>query len=224
MDEGVILARVYDKVLLESQVARQIPSGATKEDSISIRNSFINSWIERQLLVRQAELNLPEQEKDFTLKLEEYKNDLLIFNYQNQLLLEKLDTAVSEAELLSYYEAHKEMFKLADYILKVRYITLDSTIVENKKSYKNIKKLMNSSDPDDIAELDQYAYMHSPNYSMESNWLYLDVFLAKVPFPVYDPEKLLKNRNLKELFDKGSLYLIRILDYQFPDFEQLIKY
>ena len=82
-----VVVEVYDQVLYEDQILNAIPVDASGEDSTSIRNSYINSWINRQLMVKQAEANLPVDQKDVEIKLEKYRQDLLIFSYQNQLLL-----------------------------------------------------------------------------------------------------------------------------------------
>ena len=81
LDEGIPVARVFDKVLYEKDVFQAIPSDASSEDSTSIRNSVINSWINQALMVRQAEMNLPETLMDVEKKLEKYRQDLLIFSY-----------------------------------------------------------------------------------------------------------------------------------------------
>ena len=38
-----------------------------------------------------------------------------------------------------------------------------------------------------------------------------------VPIVTYNKEKLLKNKNLIELYDNGFLYLVRIMDYKLKD-------
>ena len=212
-ETGPYVVKVYSKYLLEEEVLKQIPFGSSMEDSISIRNSYINAWIDRQLLVHQAELNLPIEEQDVSSKLEKYRNDLLIFAYQNQLLLEKLDTNVSNFEIETYYQENKESFGLADYIVKVHYIKLDST----DKNIKKVKSWESSSKESDFEKLEQYCYMHSASYSFENNWMYFYELLDVVPIVSYNKEKLLKNKKLIEFYDNGYYYLVRIVDYKLKD-------
>lgn len=204
---------VYSHVLYEEDVLSQIPFGTNLEDSISIRNSYINSWIDTKLLLHQAELNLPLEEQNVTDKLENYRTDLLIFAYQNRLLIEKLDTNVTELEINEYYDAHKENFALADYILKAQYIKLDSI----DKNIKKVKKWLLSNKEVDFEKLEGYCYMHSLQYSFEDNWMYLYELLKVVPIISYNKEKLLKNNKLIEFYDKGYYYLVRIVDYKLKD-------
>lgn len=212
-DEREVSAKVYESILYEEEVLDQIPAGTSFEDSVNIRNSYINSWVARQLMVKQAELNLPDDLKDVSKKLEKYKNDLLVFSYQNKLLQEKLDTVVSAQQVSDYYEQRKSMFGLADYIVKVRYIKLDS----NSLKEKNVVRWLMSDQEADFVKLEEYCYLHSANFYLDDNWLYLDDLLKEVPIVTYNKEKLLKNKKLIELFDNGYHYLVRIVDYKLKD-------
>ncbi len=207
------VVQVYAHVLYEKEVLKQIPFGSKVEDSISIRNSYINSWIDTRLLLHHAELNLPLEEQDVTEKLENYRTDLLIFTYQNQLLIEKLDTNVSDLEINNYYNEHKANFALADYILKAHYIKLDSL----DKNINKVKKWVLSEKEVDFEKLEDYCYMHSSEYSFEDNWMYLYDLLKVVPIVSYNKERLLKNNKLIEFYDNGYYYLVRIVDYKLKD-------
>ncbi len=210
---GNPVVRVFDDVLYDTEVLEAIPLGASKEDSLSIRNGYINSWINNRLMVRQAEINLPESKKDVSKKLEKYRQDLLIYSYQNQLLLEKLDTTVSEIEAKEYYDSHQDMFQLADYVLKAHYIQFDSATFKHKK----LRGWFMSNDEEDFEKLEEFCYMHSTKFSLEDNWMYLDELLKQVPIVTYNKENLLKNTKLIEFYDRGFLYLVRIVDYELKD-------
>ncbi|MFT4753730.1 MAG: hypothetical protein ACI85Q_001278 [Salibacteraceae bacterium] len=213
VDVKPIVVTVYGKSLYEEDLSKQIPFDASVEDSTSIRNSYINSWIDRQLMVRQAELNLPSRDQDVTRKLEKYRNDLLIFAYQNRLLLEKLDTNVSNTEVEEYYEKNKGNFALVDYILKAQYLKLDST----DKNLKKVGKWFVSDKEGEFEKLEDYCYMHSSNYSFEGEWMYLSQLLDIIPIVSYNKEKLLKNKKLIKFYDNGNCYLVRIVDYKLKD-------
>lgn len=212
-ENGKPVARVFDRVLLEKDVLKAIPFESSEEDSSSIRNSYINSWVNRALMVRQAELNLSDEEMDVDKKLEKYRQDLLIYSYQNQLLVEKLDTNISDEEIESYYNEHEEMFQLADYIVKAWYVQVDSATFKNKK----VRNWLMSDSEGDYEKLEEFCYLHSANFYLEDNWVYFDELVKRVPIVTYNKEKLLKNKKLIELYDNGFLYLVRIVDYKLKD-------
>src|SRR5690606_6873407 len=99
-----------------------IPSGANKEDSLLIANNFIQKWIKENLILQKAELNLKASQKDFQKQLEEYRNALVVYTYEEELINQLLDTNVSAQEIKSYYEQNQHNFDLKNDIVKVRYI------------------------------------------------------------------------------------------------------
>lgn len=210
---GTPVARVYDEVLYEHEVLASIPYDVTPEDSANLRNGIINSWINRKLMVRQAENNLPDDDKDVSLKLEIYRQDLLIYSYQNQLLAQKLDTVVSEEEILDYYTNRQDMFKLNDYIVKVKFAQFDSATFKGKE----VEKWIMSEDEEDAQKLEEFCYLHSPIFYLQEEWLYLDEFFKKVPIITYNKLKLLKNPNVQKFFESGNVYYVRIVDYKSKD-------
>ena len=58
--------------------------------------SYIDSWIKKQLLVAQAEMNLTEALKDVEGRINDYRNSLLIYAYQHELIKQNFDTVVSK--------------------------------------------------------------------------------------------------------------------------------
>ena len=89
------LARVYDKYLYPSDLADAIPVTASRRDSAKIASQFINNWVHENVLIKQAELNLSEEQLNFNEQLNSYKNSLVIYAYEQALINEKLDTSVS---------------------------------------------------------------------------------------------------------------------------------
>lgn len=164
-------------------------------------------------MVRQAENNLPDEDKDVSMKLEIYRQDLLIYSYQNRLLSQKLDTVISDEEILEYYSNHQDMFNLNDYIVKVRFAQFDSATFKGKE----VEKWFVSDNEEDIQELEEFCYLRSANFFLRDEWMYFDELLKKVPIVTYNKLKLLKNPNLLIFYDNGSLYYVRIVDYKLKD-------
>lgn len=208
VNEQELVARVYNKMLLVSELNAQLSADMTAQDSINTTNRYVNSWIERQLLVRQAEQNISSSQNELNAKIEEYRNDLLIYSYQNQLLAQKLDTNVTDQEIEQFYDDHKEMFNLQDHLIKVRFIQVDSA----NQSAEMLRDLMLSDSDEELNELERFSYMHSAKYAMGDNWMYLSELLREIPLEVSNKEKLLKNKALIEFYDNGFLYFVRIVD------------
>ena len=102
--DGKAVAKVYDKVLYQSDLQGVLYDGISTNDSIVKTKAFIDNWIRRQLIIHQAENTLDKSDIDFSKQLEEYRNDLIIHKYESMLIEQNLDTIVSDEEIAKYKE------------------------------------------------------------------------------------------------------------------------
>lgn len=208
------VARVHETFLYRDEVEERIPNNLTVEDSLALAKSITYSWIERQLLVHQAEKNLDAEIKDVEKKLQEYRNDLLIYAYQNELIQQKLDTTISETEIEEYYQSNQDHFKLKDYIVKVQYVRLDT----NAPKVDEVKTWMRKDDEESKTQLEEYCYQFASNFYLDDqNWLYLDDVLKEVPVEIYNKANFVRSRQLIEHQDSTNVYLLKISSYQLKD-------
>ena len=69
--------------------------GINEADSTAIIQNYINKWAKRELLFQKAEENLsPELKDEIDNQLEETRANLVIYQYQRQMMLEKMDTVI----------------------------------------------------------------------------------------------------------------------------------
>ncbi len=208
------IARVYESYLYPSDIAELIVPGTAPEDSAATVQSFIRSWINQKLVLHTAELNLPETRKDVEKKLEDYRTSLVIYEYEKELVRQKLDTNVSQPEILRYYDANKHNFVLKDFIVRVLYIKLE----KNSPSLDDVREWFGSSEAEDQDLLAQYAQTYAVKYhGEESNWLYLDEVAKEVPVDLGNKEQYLKANERYEFEDESYLYLLNVLDYKMQD-------
>ncbi len=91
------IAECNGKYLYREDLEGLVPNGTNPDDSIAMTKQFIDNWIMQQVMLKQAEDNLTEQQKDFRDQIESYRNSLIIFAYESELIRQKLDTVVSPA-------------------------------------------------------------------------------------------------------------------------------
>lgn len=168
LHDGEVVAKVGKYKLFREEVEAMIPAGVSAEDSLRIAEGYINSWATDRVFLSKAEEMLPKAEQDLKKELEQYKNALLKYRYEQQCIDEKLDTAVSEEQIVEYYENHSENLRLSYPIVKARYIRIvPGTITPDKA-----KKILASSDPDNKEELDKLIYSCSDRYNdFGGNWV-----------------------------------------------------
>lgn len=206
----VVIAECYGKYLYESDLEGIVPEHISTLDSVQHINSFIDSWIKRQVLIHQAENNLSKEDLDLKKQLEEYRNSLVIYTYENHLINQKLDTLVSENEISEYYEHNKEEFQLHNTMVKAAYLIL----AEDCKQKATFQKLM--SDPDTLLlqNIDVLAvYYAVKSYLDVDHWIRLDDLTNIVPIEIFNAESFLK-KNKFVCFDMNEYtYMVRFVDY-----------
>lgn len=206
----VVVAECYGKYLYESDLIGIVPEGTPTMDSIQRVSTFIDSWIRREVLIHQAENNLNMEELDLKKQLDEYRNSLVIYAYETQLINQKLDTVLSEDEIAEYYEQHKEDFQLRNTMVRVAYVI----IPEDSKQKATFQKLM--SDPDTLLlqNIDVLAmYYAAKSYLDVDHWMRLDELTNIVPIEIFNAESFLK-KNKFVCFDMNEhTYMVRFVEY-----------
>ncbi len=206
----VVVAECYGKYLYESDLVGIVPEGTTIMDSIQRVSTFIDSWVRRQVLIHQAENNLNVEELDLKKQMDEYRNSLVIYAYESQLINQKLDTAVSEDEIAEYYEQNKEDFQLRNTMVRVAYVILE----EDSKQEEAFRKLM--SDPDTLLlqNIDVLAmYYAAKSYLDVDQWMRLDELTNIIPIEILNAESFLK-KNKFVCFDMNEhIYMVRFVEY-----------
>ncbi len=204
---GKVLARVFDFKLYDSDLRDVIPDGITSEDSARRIKLFINSWVKEKLLVHKAEANLGKNPKNMEKQLADYKNSLIIYAYEKELVRQRLDTIVSDAMIQEYYNVHPKDFELKDNILKVVYVKVNKKVPNLTK----LRTLIKSDKPKDKTELEVYCKQFGQNYFLDDNvWLLFEDLLKEVPIETYNKELFLQNNRFIELADSASFYFVNI--------------
>jgi hypothetical protein len=209
-----VLARAFDEYLYESELRDVIPAGTSSADSIALAKAYVRNWISQRLIIHQAEKNLTGEQLDFSRQLENYKNSLIIYEYENALVRQKLDTLVTNDEIQSYYDANQQNFLLKDNIVQFRYVKLPL----RNGSLKQFKKYLNSDDPDDRNRLADLCEKQAADFFLDNqNWLLFSDLLKLVPVKSYNQEDFLKNNRFLEYQDSLFIYLVRFDDFKIKE-------
>ncbi len=209
--DDLLLASVYSGRLYTSDIIGIVPQGALPEDSMRVVKRYVDNWVRQQVLLHHALENLDPANLDFEKKIQDYKNSLIIFTYETELVKNDLDTLVTEAQISEYYEQNHLDFTLQESIVRVVYVKVPLDAPEPGL----LRRLYRSVDPDDIALLEDYCVQHAANYFIESdNWLLFSELLREIPLSVSNPESYLTQNRLVELSDEYYRYFLNIQDYK----------
>lgn len=213
-DRGEVVAKVYGSYLYEGDLAGVVPVGTPRKDSLFLVSNYIDSWIRKRLLIRQAERNLTPKQQDFAKKLEDYRNSLLVYAYETELINQKLDTIVSEAEIERYYNQNKGSFELKYNIVKVAYVVLS----KEAKELPRFRKLLSNPDTLITPTVEFLARQYASSYYLADEvWVRFDDLLSQIPIETYNQELFLRNNRYIEIDDNPFIYLIRFKDFRIAE-------
>jgi hypothetical protein len=212
--DRVPLARVDQTWLYLDEVTPSIPEGAKENDSIFAVRSFVDNWIRQQLVLKHAEDHLRDMKPSFERQLQDYRNALLIYSYEEELVRQKLDTVVTDQEVKAYYDANKEDFILKENIVKVLYVKL----YRGEASLPQFRKLIQSDSQTDRLKLANLARQNAVNFFRDDEvWLYFNDLLKEVPIVTYNQEAWLSNSRVVEIRDSTFYFLLNVKDFRIAD-------
>ncbi len=212
-DARIAVARAGDRVLYLDQIpARPVVEGMTKADSISAVQSYIRQWARKELLAIRAGENLtPEYKAEVNRQLNEMRNNLLIYQYQQQMIIQKMDTVVTGNELQNYYVGNLSTFTLTTNLVKALYIKVPAGMPELDK----IRKLYRSQEPEDMRALEDLCYQYAIRYDdFNDEWVPFNHVLLEMPLDSDNQEQWLTRNSSVELKDDRFFYLLAIREYR----------
>ncbi len=212
------LARVGSTYLYVNDLKGLIPKNATPHDSLLFCQSYINKWVHTQLLLQQAEKNLPEEKLNFRKRLEEYRNSLIIYQYETEYVLQHLDTVVTEKQINDYYKSHLKDFQLKENIVKVIYAIIDRKREDAPQLDKVFRGMFRLPDSILLDSLENYAPVMAQNYSTDTNnWIPFNQLLKVIPIETYNQSIYLKNHRIIRLKDQERIYFVKFVNFKIKD-------
>jgi hypothetical protein len=194
--------------LYQEDLIDVVPTGTSKKDSVAIVRSFMNQWATQKLLFEAAERNLStDKVAEYTALMEQYKVDLYTKAYLEELVIRQIDTVVTEAQIVDYYNNNKQYFKNASELVKLRYINL---VKENPK-FAKIKAKFTSFTKKDQRALEQLSVQFKSYAFNDSIWVDINQVYEKLPFlTVENKNKYISNGSNFQYSDATTLWLVKV--------------
>jgi hypothetical protein len=213
---GTPVAQVGENYLYQEEITELLPPNYSQEDSTNIVKRYVDNWIEKQLLLKEAESKSGIDQKELQERLEDYKYQLLVHAYKQNYVNEYLDTLVTDPQISTYYEENKANFELKQpivraYFVKVKLNTPSSQLEDLRKWMRS--NLEPSSDATE--KLKSYSYGFAASYFLQDDkWLPISELVANTPF---DRNLLLQKNKFVESEDKEYYYFLKINDFKIQD-------
>lgn len=225
------LARVENSFLFLKDIKLDQFRDLSTADSVFLMNSLITNWATAKLLDQGARLNLSKtKQEEFGLLVQQYKADLYTNAYLDALVQKNIDTIITAEELEKAYRNNKEVFKLNEGLVKLRYIKT----TKNISNFEEVKKRFKRFDSLDQFVLDSISLQFNSFFLNDSTWIKADQALLKInPQNNANYTDVLKKPNFVQLEDSLEVYLVHInairnrneqapLDYVRPTLKQIV--
>jgi hypothetical protein len=217
--EPVLLAQVFDYKLYFDDIKDLIQGYANAEDSIQQVRSLTEHWVRDRLILVEAEKNFPK-EVNMNKLLEDYRQSLLRHFFEQRSLEERLDTVITENDLVQYYEVNKEQHRLESGILRAYYFKIKRPQTRSDK----ILQWWKTFPQQHLTDVLTYAGKHAKtNWSDSTQWHEMQMVIQLFPEGTLSPAAI-RSRKAVLREDRDYIYLLYPLEvYHAQDIAPLAR-
>ena len=210
-----VLASVDGHVLRLSELDFITGDTSSERDSADLADRYMQTWIKKQLMIKEAGKNMAFDEAELNRKLLDYRYALMVHEFEKFYVNENLDPEVSNEEIARYYERNQANFTLKKIIVRTNFLKIDRELPQKPQ----VSKLLNSDREADRDELREMALRYANNYFLEDSvWIEFDDIILNTPLGNNTNHvQLLRSNRLIQVDDADYTYYLKILEYKLQD-------
>jgi hypothetical protein len=210
-DETPIVS-VNGKTLYYAELIRALPEGLNSADSAKAADAYIKMWINEELVYEKAKQNIVDP-KEIDEQVEEYRQSLTVYTYQEQLLKEVLSKKITEKEMKDYYDEHADNLKLESSLIKGLFLKIPLSSPE----LGNLRKWYQSNSAESKEKIEKASIQNAVIYEyFYHKWVDLEEVTVNMPNTITEPSQFLKSNKNYETSDSTYAYLLHIEEYALP--------
>lgn len=203
------LVSVNGKTLYRYELDHIIPNDLNATDSTLAAEAYIKLWIKEELMYKKALGNLNDEKRIDEL-VENYRQSLTIFTYQEQLLNERLTKTIGDNELEEYYNKNSDKFDLQTNIIKGLFLKVPRT----SPQLEDLKKWYKTPTDKAVENIEKYTLQNAVIYDYFYNrWVDFDDVANNIPTPITDTKLFLQKNKYFETQDSAYVYMLNIKEY-----------
>lgn len=204
---------VENEYLYLDEIQSIIPKDISSEDSLMIVNDYVHKWITDVLLYKHAQSNISNQEEIEELT-ETYRKSLIIHQYQQNILQERLDKDLLEEDMRNFYDENKEKFRLKTCVIKGVFVKVPF----GAPNYNFLQKNLQNFNDKSIENIEKYSIQNATDYEyFGDRWTYSSDMLKKMPLQIENIADFICSNRYIEVQDSSYHYLLRVLESKTPD-------
>jgi hypothetical protein len=207
-----VIVTVGDKTLTRTDLEESLPPFLTPDDSIMATEHYVRIWISDHLLYDVAQKNIADK-KSIEQLVENYRRSLIIYQYQEQLVNEKLGKEISDEALWNYYEENKDKFKLDKPLVKGLFLRVPVEAPQIDK----VRSWYQSASASAITNIEKYSVQNAASYDyFVDNWKDFSELMNNWPSRYSGQSGILKTNKFLEQRDSSYYYFLHITDSLLP--------
>lgn len=203
------VVQVNTNFLYLEDLEKLLPYGISGADSVKLVRELTRKWVEDQVLYNKAEHNVRGDGRIEQL-VADYRRKLILNDYEQRLIQQKMSEEVTEEELVDYYENNKQLFILEEPVIKGVFIKAPL----KSSGLKDLKRWYKDNSEESLEQLEKYALRNAVIHEhFYDRWLPVSELEGKITVNLSELGKDFdKNRNI-EAEDEEYCYLLHIEEY-----------
>ncbi len=200
-----IAAEVNGQKLYETDVITVV-GNLTGEDSVRVRNEYIQQWATDILIQEKAnEYISPAIER----LVADYRRSLCVYEYEKEIISQRVEGSLEDSVLMLFYESHQDRFVLQDDIFKGLLLVIPQDAPEQEALMNCFKNL----DDEDLQYLEQYAYQNAIGFELFlDEWKTANQLFVRMPLEQNNLIAELKNKQQVIVQDSLNKYILHVTD------------
>jgi hypothetical protein len=202
-------ARVGDKVLTSTEIQNNIPNGLGKEDSAQYASEYITNWVERMVELEAAEKEIGTELAHIEEQVNEYKQALILYEFEKRWLKTHLDSAVTEEQITAFYNEKGEQFKLNDFVFNYYLASLPL-------EFQDLSNLENAFNSNEEGVIQQLVEKGGGRFISEKS-VSGELFAQTCPVPITDKKSFVAaNQQTTKYSLPNEIVIIKLSSVQEP--------
>lgn len=200
-----LIAEVGNHKLYEEQLLKKavIHDNMSEAERTQATNAYVQKWVKDQLMLIQAE-SVVANNLNINELVEDYRRSLILLNYEQKLIQQRLDTIITDAQIDEYYQEHGSIYTLSEPLVRCQFAK-----VRGDKS--GIEKFYNQWKAGDAEKYTPYLEKNADLYMLdEDKWYTADEILNLLPSKI--SMRSLKRKSLQTA-DEGIEYFVNFLEF-----------
>lgn len=202
------LAKAANHFLYPSDVVG-IGAGMTEKDSLYQLKVYIEQWIQNQLMLDVAKKNV-----DVTAKIKRmvnaYEATLIMNDYEDALINQRLNSDVTPQELADYYSKNKEQYQAGVSWVRCHFVKVKRSIPEIQK----LKKWFKSEEGVNFERVKLFCAKNNTVHILnEDLWIEYDKLTKELPEDAISSRHR-KKQAILDRMDDDYQYLLQIFEYR----------